>query len=275
MPISFISLNRAIISLQKRIMNRKARIRLKGNQGLWQVLSRYLEVSKSTGCSYSDYWILYSYVRKHKPVEILECGTGVSTILLAYALKENEAESGVTGRVTSMEDISGWYKHASAIIPQTLAGYIDLTFSERTEYKHSIFRGVGYKEIPSREYDFVFIDGPGTLAPSDKVVTFDFDYINVVKRSTKPVFAMLDKRLGTCYVLQKIFGVEKVKYYPSLGLSYIGPCEKKDIRSKISGRSFSHHLSPFGNNELNLHMTCKTIKSKHLSDLNVNKNVIV
>ena len=253
-----------MIDLQKHIHNKIAKHNLHLNQGLWQVFQSYKTISKSTGCNYSDYWRLYCHIREKKPVEILECGTGVSTILMAYALKENESETGIKGCITSMEDIESWYTHAAAIIPPDLAEYIDLVFSERTEYYHSIFRGVGYKKIPSRPYDFVFIDGPGTLAPSDKTISFDFDYINVVKNSEKPIFAILDKRLGTAYVLQKIFGLDKVKYFPALGLSYIGPCSKKDIRSKISGnQSFSHQLHPFGRNELHLHMTFKTVKSKH------------
>lgn len=255
--------SRAIIGIQKRIINRIAHIKLKRNQGLWRTISAYKAVSKSTGCNYRDYWKLYCYVRKHKPVEILECGTGVSTIVIAFALEENEAENGIRGRITSMEDIDSWYNYAKAIIPPNLSAYIDLVFSERTEYYHSIFRGVGYKKIPSRAYDFVFIDGPGTRAPSDNTVTFDFDYINVVRKSNKPVFAILDNRLSTCYVFQKIFGLKKVKYYPELGLSYIGPCSKKDILSGISGKaSFSSHLHPFLKNELNLRMNFQTIKSK-------------
>ena len=253
--------NKLIIKIQKKILDRTARIKLKRNPGLWRVLCEYQAASRSTGCNCSDYWELYRYVRKNRPTEILECGTGVSTIVMACALKDNEAETGERGRITSMEDMAEWYSHAVALVPRDLAGYINLVFSERTEYCHSIFRGVGYREIPPRSYDFIFIDGPGTLAPSDNAVAFDFDYINVVRRADRPVFAILDKRLGTCYVFQKIFGAKKVRYHPARGLSYIGPFSKEDIRSKISGRSFSHHLSPFRKKELNLRMTFRTIKS--------------
>jgi predicted O-methyltransferase YrrM len=255
--------NKLIIVLRKRIANRAAIKKLRRNHSLWRILSAYQAASDSTGCSYSDYWTLYTYVRRYRYEEILECGTGISTIVMACALKENEATTGTGGRITSMEDMDNWYAHAKAIIPPDLAGYIDIVLSKRTEYCHSIFRGVGYRDIPPRKYDFVFIDGPGTSAPSDNTVAFDFDYVNVVWKSERPVCAILDKRLGTCYVLQKIFGIDKVRYDPSLGLSFIGPCQRKDIRSKISGKSFSHNLSALRKKKLHLKMNFSTNKSKH------------
>jgi hypothetical protein len=36
--------------------------------------------------------------------------------------------------------------------------------------------GVGYQDIPGREYQFVFIDGPETTAPSDEIGTASFSY---------------------------------------------------------------------------------------------------
>ena len=77
---------------------------------------------------------------------------------------------------------------------------------------YSIFRGVGYENIPPRHYDFVFIDGPGVTAPSDGAKTFDFDFINIVRDAHKPVCALIDGRYSTCYVYQRVFGVDKVRF---------------------------------------------------------------
>src|SRR3546814_15369311 len=64
--------------------------------------------------SYSDYLTLYEQVRAHRPREILECGTGISTVVLAQALRENAAEIGqAPGRVTSMEDDPDWQDRKS------------------------------------------------------------------------------------------------------------------------------------------------------------------
>ncbi len=252
----FSRLRHRIIKLIARFHNWKSLVRLRNNEGLWSTLTEYIRLSQSTGSSYSDYWVLYNYIRLYKPHEILECGTGITTIVMAYALMENEKQEtrNKKGRITSMEDKQEWYKLAVKLMPGYLQQYVDLVYSEKTEYCYSIFRGVGYKNIPDRKYDFVFIDGPGTIAPSDGTRSFDFDYINVVMKSDKPVFGIVDKRMGTCYVLQKVFGVDKVKYDPKWGLGFVGPCTKNDIKTKISSESFSHCIRVFSKKELNLHM---------------------
>ncbi|MBI2047578.1 MAG: hypothetical protein HYT27_00405 [Parcubacteria group bacterium] len=94
-----------------------------------------------------------------------------------------------------------------------------------------LFRGVGYKNIPKRPYEFVFIDGPSTTAPSDGHKTFNFDFIHVVSDSERPVFGILDLRLSTHYVLREIFGSEKVRFNPYRSLGFIGPCSKKDLHT--------------------------------------------
>lgn len=83
--------------LLRKLAQIKARRKLQRNQELWGVLQEYLQKSKSTGCGYIDYACLYEIVRVMKPVEILECGTGVSTLVIAHALMENEIETGRGG----------------------------------------------------------------------------------------------------------------------------------------------------------------------------------
>jgi hypothetical protein len=247
-------MNRIILKLIVSFQHRNALNKLKGNKELWHIITEYTDKSNSIGCSYSDYSILYDYIKRYKPREVLECGTGVSTIVMAYALMENEKLWNLRGRIISMEHVEKWYKHAIEFMPVQLNEYVSIVYSEKKEYYYTIFRGVGYKNIPDIKYDFVFIDGPGTIAPSDNTRSFDFDYINIVMKSDKPVFGIIDNRIGTCYVIQKIFGVDKVKYDQKLGLGFVGPCTKNDIRSKISSESFSHCIRALGKNELNLHM---------------------
>lgn len=246
----FKAISKAILAFNSKLAFKK----IKKHPSLWEELSSYMDKSGSTGCEYSDYWMLYEYIRNKRPNHVLECGTGVSTIAIACALQENEKEFGVVGKVVSMESVPEWHKQANELLPANLSSYVDLVLSDKVEYCHSIFRGVGYKDIPDYDYELVFIDGPGTSAPSDQTRSFDFDYINVVKKSAKPVYGILDKRLGTTYVMQKIFGVDKVRFDPKLNLGFIGPCTKEDIRSEIKGASFTHKINIFCKNELNLHM---------------------
>ena len=117
-----------------------------------------------------------------------------STIAMAFAFHENESSGRPTGRITSMEDMDEWYRHARALLPGVLSSYFDLVHSPKVEYTHLIFRGVGYQAIPPRAYDFIFVDGPQTTTPSDGTSAFDFDLVNVVQKTEKPVFAVVDKR---------------------------------------------------------------------------------
>ncbi len=223
---------------------------LQSNQSLYQTLTRYLKVSKSTGCNYYDYWVLYDYIRQNKPREILECGTGASTLVMAYALMENTRAGHAAGRITSMEDVEYWYRHTRKLIPEELKSYIDLIYSPKAEFGFSIFRGVGYRDIPQRAYQFAFIDGPEVTAPSDEARTFNIDLINVVKKAERPLWAVVDKRVTTCYVFQKVFGTDKVKYNPRCDLGFVGPLTKSDLKSKIGTGSFSHRFQLLGNTRL-------------------------
>ena len=247
-------MNKKIFSLTKLIYNHYGLRNLKKNQDLFETITSYLKLSDSTGCSYYDYWVLYNYVRKNRPKEILECGTGVSTIVMAYALMENIQDSYPTGRITSMEDVEHWYQHASKLIPRQLNPYIDLIYSPKVEFSLSIFHGVGYRDLPARAYEFVFIDGPEATAPSDGNMSFDFDFINVVKNTDQPVFAIVDKRVSTCFVFQKIFGLDKVRFNPKCDLGFVGPITRSDLNSKIGTGSFSHSFRVLGNSKLNFYM---------------------
>ncbi len=227
---------------------------IKKNGGLWTELNDYITKSKSTGCNFGDYWELYKFVRNKKPKEILECGTGVSTIVMAYALLENKKE-GYSGRITSLEEIEEYYNMAKKLLPERMKSCVEIVCSTRKEDYYSVFRGVRYSNVPERSYDFVFVDGPKYVAPSNGMVTFCFDYIDIVRKSDHPVYGIIDKRVSTCYVLQKIFGIDKIKYNSITHLGFLGPCTKHDLRQinhQTPSLAFSDSFKLFRNTELKL-----------------------
>ena len=203
---------------------------LQKNHSLWRTLDDYAKRSASTGCAYSDYAVLYNHIRKTKPQEVLECGTGVSTIIMAYAMMENEQEGNHRGRVTSMEESEKWHRLAQELLPKNLERYVEIILSPPEEDFHAFFRGTRYKDVPDRQYEFVFIDGPYSRSPKDGTPTFDFDFIHIVKRSRGYVRGIIDMRHSTCYVLQEVFGPQKFRYDYVRGLGFIGPVRKEDIR---------------------------------------------
>ena len=56
-------------------------------------------------------------IKKHKPIEVLECGPGVTTVVIANALRENFDETGLQGKITCMENHKEWYEMAYEILP--------------------------------------------------------------------------------------------------------------------------------------------------------------
>lgn len=246
--------NRFILPRIRRIRNNLARKKLNDNSSLWNNLNDYLKLSHSTGCNLGDYWELYKAIRLRRPMEVLECGTGVSTIVIAHALQENQKE-GFPGRVLSLEESIEYYKCACAILPQQYSSVVEIMLKPVVEDTYSLFRGVRYDGVPDRKYDFVFVDGPAYKAPSDGMLCFDFDFIDIVRKSDTPVYGLVDKRVSTCYVLQKVFGYNKIKYNALLHLGFCGPCTRHDLMTfdKLEpSRAFNRSFSWLGNSKLDV-----------------------
>jgi len=242
------------IALRKLSQIRSKRI-LQCNTELWTALQNYLMKTESTGCGYIDYACLYKTIRESKPFEVLECGTGVSTLIIAHALMENERETGIAGHVTSMEEHAEWFHMSKKLLPLEYNKYVSFELSETIEDRYSIFRGVRYAAIPDKAYDFVFVDGPKYESPEDGGATFDFDYLHVLRSSDKPVGCLIDKRLSTVFVLQQILGSDKVQYSAIAGLGNVQPCTKSDlgtIATSISSKNFAGSLRVFGNSRLSI-----------------------
>lgn len=227
----YFRVRQALTGRYRRYLNNHARSVLQRyHKELRNVIDAYDKCSIFTGCSYSDYTVLYNWVRRNKPKEILECGTGISTAVMAYALMENEKEDGEIGRITSMEEDENYYQHARGLMPTALRRHVEFVLSPTVEDVYSIFRGMRYRDTPERPYEFVFIDGPSIKAPSDNTMTFDFDLIRIVEKSQNPVSAIIDMRRSTCFVFSHVFG-NKFSYRYKQNLGFIGPCSKEDLRS--------------------------------------------
>ncbi|MFN4310067.1 MAG: class I SAM-dependent methyltransferase [Ferrovibrio sp.] len=241
--------------LLRKLLQIRAQRKLQKSSDLWKALQEYIAKTKSTGCGYIDYACLYETVRTAKPIEVLECGTGVSTLVIAHALMENEKETGNRGRVTSMEEHADWLEMSRRLLPHQYEKFVDFVLSNTIDDQYSLFRGVRYAATPDRAYDFVFVDGPKYVSPQDGSSTFDFDYIHVLRHSEHPVGCLIDKRLSTIFVLQQLLGPDKVRYSSIAGLGFVSPCSRKDlgtIANSISSRNFAGSLRLLGNSRLSI-----------------------
>ena len=237
---------------RRRWAESRARRALARNPRLWAWLQDYLAETESTGCSYVDYWTLYDHVSRHGAREVLECGTGASTLVLAAALLEAEESGRSDVRLTSMEDHEQWLEMSQRLLPDELRHLVDFVLSPSVEDCFSLFRGMRYRDIPERPFDFVFVDGPSYEAP-DGAVTFDLDLLHILRRSETPVSAIVDKRVSTCYVLQQVLGPERVRFDPSVGIGFVTPSTRNDlrvVRSDVPSRSFSKAYSILGSTRL-------------------------
>jgi hypothetical protein len=238
----------------RRIVRRLAINHLK-EVGIFDDLKKYMELTKSTGVSWSDFWELYKTVRAKKPQSILECGPGASTLVMTLALKENERD-GFTGKITAMEEIEEYLIMSKELLPDNLHKYVNYVLSPRIDDSYEIFRGVIYRDIPEIDYDFVYIDGPEHHSPSDNQFCFDFDFIHVLKKSEIPVCGMIDYRLSTGFVLQKILGYDKVRYNYIKEIGVIEPCVKSDIRKldlDSITEAFNQNGRIFGNTKIHIY----------------------
>lgn len=239
----------------RRKLNRRLAINNLKKENIYDVIFNYFKKSSSTGITWSVCWELYNYVRKSKPNNILDCGQGLSTLVMALALKKNETE-GFHGKITAMEELKKYHDIGVDLMPIELKKYVEFVLSPRVDDYHEIFRGVRYRDVPKKDYDFIFIDGPNHYSVSDNQFCFDFDFIHVLKNNSKPITGIIDFRLSTGYVLQKLLGYEKVKYSYTKELGFISACCKNDIKKldleEIKSNFNSQFKNPF-NKKINLY----------------------
>jgi predicted O-methyltransferase YrrM len=213
----------------KKYLEHRARKKLNRNKEVAAILSK---ATTSTGCDYTDYLALYNYIRIYKPAEILELGSGLTTSLIAQALKENGS-----GRLTSMEEIERYYRETLRSIPSYLKPFVDLRLSSTIEGRYGPFCGVMYKDIPERPYDFVLIDGPHY----DAEKSFNLDILKILEKTVHPLTAYVDSRTGSCFIYHLVLGAKfSFSYLRRLGV--IDRATSKDLKNykKIVGDAMRH-----------------------------------
>ena len=222
---------RLITSFLTTWLEERARRKLRTDTELFQFLSTVR--SPSTGCSYSDYWAIYSYVRRAKPATILEFGAGISTAVLAFAVKRN----GV-GRVISMEESEEYAAKAREIVPRELQSLIEIIHSPAIDKRFGPFVGRGYTTIPDHAYDFIFVDGPHYERNS----SFDVDLLEIVSRADRPVSAIIDSRAGSC-LIYNLFLKPKFRFDRLQNIGFLDKATRHDMRtySKVIERELADH----------------------------------
>ena len=171
----------------------------------------------------SDYWRLYLAVRALKPMNVLECGTGLSTTAIGIGLAHNERDYGIKGMCVSMEESQEWYDHATMLLPVNVSRYVEIVLSSTVEKAYKGIKGVCYREVPDMKYDFVFVDGPNEASPLTGEKLFDLEMAYVAEKNPQ-VQAFVDHRLNTVrYLKQVLIDSHDVIYHPVTKLGYVYP----------------------------------------------------
>ena len=145
--IHYKALHRPLIRISELRREREGERFLRSQPELWRLLSAYCEASESVGCSYADYAYLFRRLREYRYREVLECGTGASTVVLAYAAMLNTRD-GSPCQITSLDSIKPWYESACKFFPDELRDCASIHYSDVVPSGFSIYRGVRYASLP-------------------------------------------------------------------------------------------------------------------------------
>jgi len=188
----------------------------KGNQG---------EISPK----WDDLARLYKLVRERKPFQILEFGSGFSTIVMAYALKQNWDEYNAIlaetdrqtdkryeqPRMVSIESSEKWRDNTRIKIEKAGLSY----FSENVYSGVTIVEYQGqvchfYDELPDVVPDFVYLDGPdpstvqgninGLSFQNSKRTVLSGDILKYESTLLPGFFMIVDGRTNNARFLQRM-----------------------------------------------------------------------
>ena len=119
---------------------------------------------------YADLWFLYRLVRKRQPRVVLEFGSGCSTVILGYALRDNGG-----GRLYSVECDPGWAQVTDASMPDDLRRIVDICSSPLEEVVMHGVPGYRHVEVPPVRPDLLYLDGP-PLQPERQVAVDPLEF---------------------------------------------------------------------------------------------------
>ena len=182
---------------------------------LYKYLKIVMEKSGSTGCEYTDYLTLWNHLKKHTPKAIIECGSGISSVLFAYYSRLMR-EKGLEVQFVSMESEETWHNQIVQLFPEELRDFVQFEYSPRVESKYNEYLGSHYDNIPLLNYDFIFIDGPGlrkVFMDKSYPKCFNADLINILRGSnTISISGFIDQRIDTMWKLKKLIPKGTFRY---------------------------------------------------------------
>lgn len=196
--------------------------------GLLSILEEITRCSNSTGLSSPGYAFLHYFIKTKQPRYLLECGTGISTHLIAATMKTycyDKYQGQI--KLISLENDKKWFDEAMVNYPEAYRDFLEIRLSPVDYHQYAFLRGTIYKDVPMLPYDVVFVDGPYHQGMCN------MDFIRLLENSDEDhsMAAIVDGRKATILGYQAILGEAFVKFF-RCGMSYIGPVNKGNLISK-------------------------------------------
>ncbi len=201
---------------------------------------------------------LYFLVRERKPYEILEFGSGFSTILMAYALKQNweeycnnfscnEKNRYEQPRIISIESSEIWRNNTQSKIENIgLSDFSKIVFSSVSiaEYQGQICHF--YDQLPDVVPDFVYLDGPdpstvqgnihGISFQNPKRTVMSGDILKYESTLLPGFFMIIDGRTNNARFLQRMLRRQySVQYHEGADVTTFELDEPRLGRKNIFG----------------------------------------
>lgn len=163
-----------------------------------------------------DLWSLYKMIRRRKPKNVLEFGSGCSTIIISQALADNAAE-GAPGHLYSLDTKpepgeTDWGQVTLDSMPEYLKSFCTLNVVPVVLGDYEGIPAWRYQGVPEIAPDFVYLDGPGLVHTKHKRAADVLD----IESHFRPGFRLLvDGRHENCQFLKdKLKKDYKIKYHP-------------------------------------------------------------
>lgn len=118
--------------------------------------------ANAIGPHWVDLYYLYRDIRVRKPKHVVEYGSGVSTCVIAAALRQNALEDGVSASFISIDAVPFWGQGTLQALPADLRDVVRIEVSEpQVETLGNGVKSLRHPTVvPFDDIDFVYVDGP-------------------------------------------------------------------------------------------------------------------
>ena len=144
---------------------------------LRRMIGEALAATNSTGCSVWELHQLHSSMLRERPSSAIEFGSGISTLVIANAVRRL-AKNGHVVRFVTMEQGAEYQANMLGWFPQELRPFVEFRLSDIMPDPPADGKvGYRYVDTATDRFDWCFVDGP--QLPRKDPTLFDSDVLHL------------------------------------------------------------------------------------------------